>query len=465
MKKNMDRKKNRSRLWHDLSVRSVKILNIILVCIPFVYIWLDYYSKQVYGSEFSRTGNISVIVVYAFLYVVFARVYDAFQISQVKKSELFFSQTIAIVIADAVFYILIFALLRAVPDVFIYIICVLFQIIISMIWCVTVVTLYFRLYKKRKAVVIYGSIHNLYEITKHIMFTRGFELMGSYDIDEVKNAPLVERDKWLIDKIKNAEVVFVMGIPSHERNKIVKYCVENGISCYNEPKIADILLRGSKQFNMYNLPMVLVERYYPSPEYMVIKRLVDIFLSSIMLVIAIPVFVVLALAIKLGDGGPIIYKQKRLTKNGREFSMFKFRSMRLHAEKNTGAVLSTGKDDPRVTKIGRFMRKTRLDELPQLINIIKGDMSIVGPRPERPEIAEKYTKELPEFTLRLQVRAGLTGYAQVYGRYDSDPYDKLCMDLHYIANAGIVEDLRIMFVTFKRILFKEPEGNREEEND
>jgi lipopolysaccharide/colanic/teichoic acid biosynthesis glycosyltransferase len=145
--------------------------------------------------------------------------------------------------------------------------------------------------------------------------------------------------------------------------------------------------------------------------------------------------------------------------------MYKFRSMRLHAEKNTGAVLSSGKDDPRVTKIGRFMRKTRLDELPQLINIIKGDMAIVGPRPERPEIAEKYTKELPEFRLRLQVRAGLTGYAQVYGRYDSDPYDKLCMDLHYIANAGIVEDLRIMFVTFKRILFKEPEGNREEEND
>ena len=461
----MDRKKSRSRFWHDLSVRSVKILNIILVCIPFAYIWLVYYSKQVYGGEFSLTGNISVIVVFALLYGIFTRIYDAFQIRQVRKSELFFSQIIAIVLTDTVFYLLIFALLRSVPDLFMYIICVLLQIIISMIWCVTVVPLYFRLYKKRKAVVIYNSIHNLYEITKHIMFTRGFELIGTYDIDEVKDSTADERDKWLIDKIKNAEVVFVMEISSHERNIIIKYCVDHMISCYDEPKIGDILLRGSKQFNMYNLPMVLVERYYPSPEYMMIKRLVDILLSCITLIIAIPIFIVLALAIKVGDGGPVIYKQKRLTQNGREFYMYKFRSMRLHAEKNTGAVLSTGKDDPRVTKIGRFMRKTRLDELPQLINIIKGDMAIVGPRPERPEIAEMYTKDLPEFRLRLQVRAGLTGYAQVYGRYDSDPYDKLCMDLHYIANAGVVEDLRIMFVTFKRILFKEPEGSREEEND
>lgn len=467
----MDRKKSRSRFWHDLSVRSVKILNIILVCIPFAYVWLVYYSNQVYGGAFSGAGNISVIVVFAVLYGIFIRIYDAFQISQVRKSELFFSQIIAIALTDTVFYVLIFALLRSVPDLFLYILCVLFQIIISLIWCISVVPLYFKVFKKRKAVVIYDSIHNLYEITKHVMFIRGFELMGTFDIDEVKNASAGDRDKWLIDKIKNAEVVFVMEIPSHERNTIIKYCVENSISCYDEPKIGDILLRSSKQYNMYNLPMVLIERYHPSPEYMLVKRVIDIILASLTLVLSIPLFLIVSLMIKINDGGPVIFKQKRLTKNGREFNIFKFRSMRLDAEKDTGAIISTGKNDPRVTRIGRFMRKTRIDELPQLINIIKGDMSIVGPRPERPEIAEKYTEELPEFRLRLQVRAGLTGYAQVYGRYDSDPYDKLCMDLHYIANAGVVEDLKIMFVTFKRILFKEPEGNTipeddwEEEND
>ena len=256
-----------------------------------------------------------------------------------------------------------------------------------------------------------------------------------------------------------------MEISSHERNMIVKYCVEHEISCYDEPKIGDILLRSSKQFNMYNLPMLLVERYYPSPEYMFIKRFTDIILACLTLVILSPILCITALAIKINDGGPIIYKQKRLTKNGRAFDMYKFRSMTLDAEKDTGAVISSGMNDPRVTRIGRFIRKYRIDELPQLINIIKGDMSIVGPRPERPEIAEEYNKLLPEFRLRLQVKAGLTGYAQVYGRYDSDPYDKLCMDLHYIANAGVIEDLRIMFVTFKRILIKEPGFSGADEND
>ena len=461
----MVEKKGRSRFWHDLSVRSVKLLNIVLVCIPFAYIWQIFYSKQVYGGEFSSGWSIMILAVYVLIYVLFARIYDAFQISQVRKSELFFSQIIAIVLADAVFFILIFVLLRSLPDLFVFLCGVLLQILISLIWCLTVAPLYFKVFKKRKAVVIYDSIHNLHELTKHIMFKRGFELAGTYDIDELKTLDAAERSGWIIDWIKDAEVVFVMEIPSHERNLIVKYCVENSISCYDEPKISDILLRSSKQYYMYNLPMVLVERYYPSPEYMMIKRFTDIVLALLAFVVLIPVSVILALSIKLCDGGPVLYRQKRLTKDGREFNMYKFRSMKLDAEKDTGAVLSAGKKDPRVTKIGRFMRKTRLDELPQLINIIKGDMSIVGPRPERPEIFEQYTKELPEFRLRLQVRAGLTGYAQVYGRYDSDPYDKLCMDLHYIATAGLVEDSKIIFATIKRILFREPEGIPEEDND
>ena len=461
----MSDKKGRSRFWHDLSVRSVKALNVLLVCTPFSFVWLFYYSKQVFGGEFSLVGRLLIIALYLFLYCVFSRVYDAFQISQIRKSEIFFSQVIAITLTDIVFYVFLFALLRSFPDVFYFFICVMVQIILSLIWCLSVTLWYFKVFRKRKAVVIYDNVHNLYEITKHIMFKRRFELMGSYDIDDASSFSEDERRQWLINRIKDAQVVFVMEISSHERNMIVKYCVEHEISCYDEPKIGDILLRSSKQFNMYNLPMLLVERYYPSPEYMFIKRFTDIILACLTLVILSPILCITALAIKINDGGPIIYKQKRLTKNGRAFDMYKFRSMTLDAEKDTGAVISSGMNDPRITRIGRFIRKYRIDELPQLINIIKGDMSIVGPRPERPEIAEEYNKLLPEFRLRLQVKAGLTGYAQVYGRYDSDPYDKLCMDLHYIANAGVIEDLRIMFVTFKRILIKEPGFSGADEND
>jgi len=454
-----------TRFWHDVAVRSVKLLNIILICLPVAYIWLTYYSEQIYGGSFGLVGTYGIVAAYIIMYSVFVRIYDAFQISQTSASELFISQLIAIALTDAVFFFLLIALLRDMPEMLRLVICALIQIIISLSWSLIVSWWYFKAFKKRKAVIIYDSIHNLNEIAKHSQFNRCFDLIGAYDIDEIESATDEEKNKWLISKIKEAQAVFIMETHSHERNIIVKYCVEHDISCYNEPKIGDILLMSSKQFNMYNLPMGLVERYSPTPEYMLFKRMSDIVLAGITLIIMSPVMAISALVIRISDGGPVIYKQKRLTRNGRVFDIYKFRSMKTDAEVNTGAVISSGQGDPRVTGFGRFMRKVRIDELPQLVNIIKGDMSLVGPRPERPEIAERYTKELHEFDLRLQMRAGLTGYAQVYGRYDSDPYDKLCMDLYYISHAGFTEDLRILLATVKRILVKEPIGTPEDEDE
>ena len=181
------------------------------------------------------------------------------------------------------------------------------------------------------------------------------------------------------------------------------------------------------------------------------KRAFDIVVALTALIVLSPVMLVTALAVKLGDGGPVFYRQTRLTKDGKTFSLLKFRSMRVDAEADGVARLSTGNQDPRVTPVGRVIRKYRIDELPQLLNILAGDLSVVGPRPERPEIAAEYEKTLPEFRLRLQVKAGLTGYAQVCGRYNTDPYHKLQMDLMYIAHLGFLEDLRICFATVKTI--------------
>ena len=195
-----------------------------------------------------------------------------------------------------------------------------------------------------------------------------------------------------------------------------------------------------------------VRRAEPTPEYLFTKRVFDILISGAGIIILSPLFAGTALAIKLYDHGPVFYKQVRLTKDRREFRILKFRSMRTDAEKDGVARLSTGDKDDRITPVGKFIRACRLDELPQLINILKGDMSVVGPRPERPEIAAQYEKDMPSFSLRLQVKAGLTGYAQVYGKYNTNPYDKLQMDLMYINKMGIIEDLRLMFATI-RILF------------
>lgn len=205
---------------------------------------------------------------------------------------------------------------------------------------------------------------------------------------------------------------------------------------------------------MCHLPMLHVRRYRPVPEYLAMKRLFDVVISLIAIILASPIMMVVALAVK-SDGGPAIYKQVRLTKDGKLFEIYKFRSMKVDAEKDGVARLSTGDKDDRITKVGRIIRALRFDELPQLFNILSGDMSIVGPRPERPEIAKQYEEEMPEFRLRLQAKAGLTGYAQVYGKYNTTAYDKLLMDLMYIGNPSLVEDLKICFATVKILFMKD----------
>jgi len=227
-------------------------------------------------------------------------------------------------------------------------------------------------------------------------------------------------------------------------------CVDK-ITVYVMPKIGDIIMSGAKQMHLFHLPFLRVGRYDPAPEYLFVKRVFDIVVSACALIVLSPLMLAVAIAIRR-DGGPAFYRQCRLTRDGKRFDVLKFRSMRVDAERDGVARLSTGDADPRITPVGHFIRKCRIDELPQLINILRGDMSIVGPRPERPEIAQQYETQLPEFSLRLQAKAGLTGYAQVYGKYNTTPYDKLQMDLMYIANPSFWEDLRIIFATIK-ILF------------
>lgn len=201
-----------------------------------------------------------------------------------------------------------------------------------------------------------------------------------------------------------------------------------------------------------------------SPEYLLLKRMMDIVVSLAAIILLSPVMLLVSLAVKLEDGGPVFYRQVRLTQNGKTFKILKFRSMRIDAEKDGVARLSSGKNDSRITKVGSFIRACRLDELPQLFNILEGSMSLVGPRCERPEIAEQYRKVLPEFDLRLQAKAGLTGYAQVYGKYNSTPYDKLQMDLMYLAHPSIFEDCKILLATVKILFMPEStEGVSEEQ--
>ena len=258
----------------------------------------------------------------------------------------------------------------------------------------------------------------------------------------------------IVQKIPQYDAVILNDVAAPLRNDILKFCYRFRVRTYVAPKLTDIMLRGAKNISLFDTPLLLVKGTGLTPAQRVGKRMMDILLCSIAMIVAAPIMAVVAIAIKLEDGGPVFFRQKRMTRGGREFDILKFRSMIVDAEKYAGAVLATD-NDPRITRVGKFIRATRLDEIPQILNILKGDMSIVGPRPERKVIADEYCKDIPEFAYRLKVRGGLTGYAQIYGKYNTSAYDKLRLDLMYIENYSFMLDIKLIILTLRIIFSKE----------
>ena len=234
----------------------------------------------------------------------------------------------------------------------------------------------------------------------------------------------------------------------------MKYCYFNGIDAYVVPKISDIIIRGADDFNLLDTPIVVTHGKGLTLTQRMTKRIMDVVLCLIAMVPASVIMLITALFIKLDDGGPVFFRQERVTRNGKHFDVIKFRSMIVDAEKYNKPIPAVDQD-PRITKVGRIIRATRIDELPQLFNILKGDMSIVGPRPERPEFYQKYCAEYPEFAYRLRAKAGLTGYAQLYGKYNTTFADKALLDMYYIQKASFLWDLQLIFYTLKIIFVKE----------
>lgn len=437
--------------FHDFSLRIIKIFNVIAMAIPFALAWYLYYGSRI-QAPFYRRGNWVVILLFLLLYALFGRTYDAFLISYNRISEMVYSQMLAVVISDFIMYIVFWLLAGHLMNVWPLLASIALSLVISAIWCYLAHVWYFKAFRPRRSAVIWDQREGLDKLIESYGLSKKFEIVKTASVDECIND---------LSMLWDMQAVFLSGIHSHDRNIIIKYCIEHKIAAFIIPRIGDVLMSGAHRMHMFHLPMLRLERYHPGPEFLFVKRLFDITASMIALVLLSPLMIVVALLIRK-DGGPAFYKQCRLTKDGKKFDVLKFRSMRVDAEKDGVARLSTGDNDDRITPVGKIIRKCRIDELPQLINILKGDMSIVGPRPERPEIAEQYEKELPEFRLRLQAKCGLTGYAQVYGKYNTTPYDKLQMDLMYIANPSLAQDLSIIFATIKILFLPESTEGIEE---
>ena len=335
--------------------------------------------------------------------------------------------------------------------------CFLAQAAFSALWSLSAHRWYFRTFPPLRTVIIYNQKDKLQNLISAYGMDIKFQVIKTCSVQEC-----METHFSVIDD--TIQTVFIYDIHSHERNRILKYCLAHKIIAYVIPSTGDLIMSSARTMHMFHLPMLRVERYRPVPEYIIMKRIFDILVSGIALLLLAPLMLLIALAVK-SDGGTVFYQQTRLTQNGKQFRILKFRSMRPDAEADGIARLSTGEHDSRVTRTGRILRRFRLDELPQLINILKGDMSVVGPRPERPEIASAYEKTMPDFALRLQAKAGLTGYAQVYGKYNSSPYDKLQMDLMYIAHPSMIQDIKICFATVKILFLPESTEGISEDSD
>ncbi len=257
----------------------------------------------------------------------------------------------------------------------------------------------------------------------------------------------------LLNEFGQAKAVMLVGISCELKKQLIRFFTLEDINILVHPSLKDVILSNYITTQIKDVTLYCCNNVRKGQVYEAIKRIGDLVISLIALFLLSPILLIVAVVIKLEDGGPVIYRQKRLTKGGREFTMYKFRTMIENAEED-GAQLSR-KNDPRITKVGSVLRRFRLDECPQFINILKGEMSLVGPRPERAEFYALYKESLPEFSLRLRVRAGLTGYAQIYGKYNTKPIIKLKMDLVYIANRSLLTDLNLLILTLKIIFRKE----------
>ena len=365
------------KFQHDVLVGIAKVLNPVLVTLPFLAAWFLYYGERT-ASPFYYWGNWVVVALFFILYVLFGRVYDAFLISINRISEMVYSQTLAALIAEFLLYVVICLLSKRLVNPLPLVGALCGQMLLSTAWSFLAHQWYFSHFPAKRSAIVYDVRQGLERLVEEYGLEKKFDVREAIDVEQC----LAD-----LSRLDSMDTVFLSGIHSHDRNIILKYCVDRDINVYVIPRIGDVLMSGAHPMHMFHLPMLNVGRYHPSPLYLFLKRGFDILASGLATIVLSPVFIATAIAIKANDGGPVFYKQRRLTKDGALFDVLKFRSMRVDAEKDGVARLSTGDKDDRITPVGRFIRKVRIDELPQLLNILKGDMTICGPRPERPEIA------------------------------------------------------------------------------
>lgn len=399
--------------------------------------------------------------VFAIVYMTMNIIYGGFDIGKRKSKPIIYSLILAVFFTDiaAHFFMCVMNVTVVHNGKFVYDYpLLLLMVYVIQVFLIIVMTyggnhLYFSVKKPEDCIVIARRGEHTEDIVSKVG-----RYKKQYNIKKIVNID----DSGIFKEIDAANSVFFYNLSVSERNALVEYCYHCRKNVYYSIELSDIVALSGSRVYFDDKSMIYAPVKGLTFEQRIIKRLMDLAIAGLGLLITSPIFLFTALFIKLEDGGPVFYKQERATYAGRVFNVIKFRSMK----QEDGLIhRSVTKNDDRITKVGKFIRKFRIDELPQLINVIKSDMSIVGPRPEMLENVQKYTKELPQFAYRERAKAGLTGMAQIYGKYNTSPKDKLILDLAYINQYSVWLDVKLIFRTLLVLLTPDKSTEAFEDND
>ncbi len=433
----------------DLAIGAMTVLLYgLLAAIFFVCLSLN----NVFLLHLNRTTATTLVTFTAMIFAMHA-VYGGFDVGRKKSKPVISALITGTVITDVVTYIQMEIMnvnenlndsLRVFgPDLLYLLLCMVLQVLVIILFVRLGNDLYFHFHPPRSVLIILGSPEEEASLRAKI---------GRYRLQWRVDSVASFDDPAISGKISAAEVVFLGLIPDAEKAALLKLCYDSHKDIMCKAQLQDTILCNSRPAIVDDAPFLEVAYYRMSFFQRLVKRGGDIFISLFCLTLLSPVMLIIAIAILVDDGWPVIFTQQRLTIRGRPFVIRKFRTMKKEVSEHDPQI-SISENDPRITRTGRFLRRFRLDEIPQFINVLRGEMSVVGPRPEMLANVERYKADLPSFVYREKMKAGITGYAQIEGRYNTTASDKLMLDLMYIESFSIWLDIKLMLRTVT-VLFR-----------
>lgn len=414
----------------------IKLVLYSLLLVTFIIVQKE---ENIGLRRLSRTMGITIFT-FVIVGLLLMNVYGSYDVGRRKSKPIIYSLSLAVICTDVITYFQVM-IMRANSNIHqfklrgieLLIFTMVLQICIIIVFTYVGNALFFLIHEPEKCCVITSSQESLDVIAFAIgRFKKQYRIASVLDYRSTK----------IEDYIEKADTVFMYDVPAENRIRIMRLCYKYKVNVYFNPYLEDIMEANATHYVLDDVYLFNKNIKTLTMEQRIMKRGLDIVLSLVLGILSSPFWVAGALAVKLYDGGPVLFKQERATIHGKRFYVYKLRTMKENVEN-----YSAKKDDDRITKPGKILRRTRIDELPQLLNVLKGDMTFVGPRPEMIKNVKTYTEELPDFRYRLRVKAGLTGYAQILGKYNTTPRDKLIMDMMYIEQFSILRDIQLILQT------------------